>query len=140
MTNSGGPGANLRSVDEGAGSAAGEKQSEAKSDTNSELLSALCGKQASRECCISQRTRRIVSASCGVMREQKEGRDRVRCVALAATLVIFLVLGPLVWWAANILISGHQMDIASQVSVWVAFLAAALLVSAVLAGWKRHRS
>jgi len=135
VSTSGGRDEGLRSSGEGKGIAAEKRQTEA----NSDLLAALAGKQAGRDCCISLRTRRVVSASCGLMREQKAGRERVRCVALAAALIVFLVLGPLVWWVADTLIGGHPMDLALQVSVWVSFLAAALLFSVVLAGWSRRR-
>jgi hypothetical protein len=74
------------------------------------------------------------------MQEQKAGRERGRCVALAATLVIFLVLGPLVWWAADTVIAGqHLTDFDAQVSIWVSLLGAGLLVAAVVAGWSRRR-
>ncbi len=113
---------------------------EVHSEPCSDVLSALAGKQAGRESCVAFRTRRVVSASCGVMREQKAGRERVRCVALAATLVIFLVLGPLMWWAADTVIAGqHLTDFDAQVSVWVLLLGAGLLVAAVVAGWSRRR-
>jgi len=118
---------------------AGDATREAHSEPCSDLLSALAGKQAGRECSVAFRTRKIVSASCGVMREQKADRERVRCVALAATLVIFLVLGPLMWWAADTVIAGqHLTDFDAQVSVWVLLLGAGLLVAAVVAGWSRR--
>lgn len=134
MINRGRAGENLGS-NEDTCFAAGDKPTE----TNSDLLAALAGKQANRDCRIALHTRRVVSASCGLMREQKAGRERVRCVALAATLMIFLALGPLVWWAAETLITAQQLDLAGQISVWVSCLAAALLVSAVVAGWSRHK-
>ena len=119
---------------------AGDAAREAQPESCNELLSALAGKQAGRDACVAFRTRRVISASCGVMRQQKAGRERVRCVALAATLVIFLVLGPLIWWAADTVIAGrHLTDFTAQVSVWVSLLGAGLLVAAVVAGWSRPR-
>jgi len=106
-----------------------------------DLLSALAGHDASRDCLVAFRTRRVVSASHGLMQEQKAGRKRIRAVALAAILLVGLLLGPMVWCSVDRLIEGeHWSDIASQFALWVCILCPALVACALLAGWVRHRS
>ncbi|HUX44343.1 MAG TPA: hypothetical protein VMV57_06295 [Terracidiphilus sp.] len=105
-----------------------------------ELLDALAGRQANRECAVSHQTRRVVLASLGVMADQKAGRDRTRSLALAAILLIVLVLGPLVWWTMDSLVSGGRFtDLQSEIGLWIMFLSAALLACVLLAGWLRRR-
>lgn len=107
---------------------------------DSDLLSALTGRQAGRDCTVAFRTRRVVSASHGVIREQQAGRRRIRAMALAAVVLVVLVLGPLVWVAVNSLIEDeHWRDLPSQFAMWVAILCPALVGCALLAGWVRQR-
>jgi Na+-driven multidrug efflux pump len=95
---------------------------------------------AERDRELAHRTRRVVLASAGVLNDQREGRKRTRSVALAATLLVLLVVGPLVWWAADNLISGEHMgDLTSEFSLWVCILCPALLAAALMAGWLRKR-
>jgi hypothetical protein len=106
-----------------------------------DLLTALAGAQAGRERAVAHRTRRVVLASLGVMQEQQAGRRRIRAVAMAATLVILLVVGPLVWWTIYNLNAGeHLGEITCQLSLWVCILCPALVAAALVAGWLKHRS
>jgi len=110
-------------------------------DADRQLLSALSGKEAERERDVAFRTRRVVAASLGVLRDQKEGRKRGRALALAAILMVILALGPLVWHLVDELMAGENpSDMAIQVTLLVCLLWPALLAASLVAGWMRKGS
>ena len=109
-------------------------------DAKGELVSALAGKQAGRECAVAQKTRRVVLTSLGVMEEQKAGRRRNRAQVLAVLLLALLALGPFAWHVTEDLIGGeHMADIATQTSLWICILCPAVLAAVIVAGWARSR-
>ena len=112
--------------------------STAGASANVDLVSALTGNQGGRERAVAHRTRRVVMASLGVMQEQKAGRKHSRAVAVAASLLVVLGLGPFFWRVADDLIGGeHLSDIGTQFSLWVCILCPAMLAAALVAGWSR---
>lgn len=106
-----------------------------------ELLSALAGKQADQDTNVAQRTRRVVSASLGVMQDQKAGRQRNRSLALAALVLVLFAVGPILWRLTDDLVGGeHICDMPAQVTLLVCVLGPALVAAALLAGWPRRKS
>ena len=115
-----------------AGKAAGAE------DARGSLLAALAGKQVARDRAVAQTTRRVVSTSLGVMRDQQAGRQRSRALALAALLLVLLALGPFVWHVTDGLLGGeHMADIFTQTSLWICILCPAILAAVIVAGWAR---
>ena len=107
---------------------------------NADLLAAIAGKQASRDCAVAQTTRRVVLTSLGVLDEQQAGRRRSRSLAVAALLVALLAVGPFVWHVAEDLIGGERLaDVATQASLWLTILCPAVLAAVLVAGWARSR-
>ena len=109
--------------------------------SSDDMVDAAAGFQGDRARATADKTRRVVMASAGVMQEQRAGHKRIRAMALAATLVVFFVVAPPIWWIAESLIEEeHLTSTLSELVVWGFFSVTALLGSALLAGWLRRRS
>lgn len=126
----GNPGSNpVQSVKDGADAA------------NRDLLSALAGREAGRDRAVAETTRRVVMASLGVMKDQREDRRRSRSLALATFVLVLIGLGPFIWRVADDLIGGeHLSDLATQYSLWACILCPVVLAAVLVAGWTRRRS
>lgn len=122
------------------GPALGVAQDDGRS-VRSTVVQTMAGYSGDRDRATAERTRRVVMASAGVMQEQRAGRKKIRAMAMAATLVIFFVVAPPIWWVADSLIEEeHMTSVISELAVWGFFSVTALLGSALLAGWLRRRS
>lgn len=108
---------------------------------HTDLAEAMGGFNGDRDRATADRTRRVVMATAGLMQEQQAGRKRIRAMALAATLVVFFVVAPPIWWIAQTLIEEeHLTSLMSELAVWGFFSVTALLGSVLLAGWLRRKS
>ena len=111
------------------------------SEARADLLSALSGKQASRDRRVGENTRRVVRTSSGVLRDQEAGRKRSRSLALASLVIALFVVGPFVWHLADDLIGGeHISDPAAQISLWACILCPAILAAFLFAGWSGRKN
>ena len=122
-----------------SGSAVGPANG-ARKPAQNDLIDAVSGLHADSDRTIADKTRRVVMASAGVMQEQHAGRKKIRAWAIAATLVVFFIVAPPIWWVAETLIEEQHLTALSELAVWSFFSISALLGSALLAGWLRRKS
>jgi hypothetical protein len=109
--------------------------------SQSDLIEAVSGMQGDRDRTAADKTRRVVMASAGVIQDQQAGRKRIRAWAIAATLVVFFIVAPPIWWLAESLIEEqHLTSTFGEIAIWGFFSITALLGSALLAGWLRRKS
>jgi cation transporter-like permease len=105
-----------------------------------DLLSSLCGREAGRDRQAAEQARRVVGVSCGVLRAHHEACRRSRTVVLAAILLTLLLLGTLFGSAVYTVFEEEILaGQFGQLIVVALFLAAAVAVMVVLAGWIRRR-
>ena len=106
-----------------------------------DLIEAVSGLQGDRDRSLSDKTRRVVMASAGVIQDQQAGRKKIRAWAIAATLVVFFIVAPPIWWLTETLIEDQHLNSTfGEVAIWGFFSITALLGAALLAGWLRRRS
>ena len=130
----------MKAVELAQDAAAPSDEGVVRNDAGRDLLSALAGNQAGRDRAVAYKTRRVVSASLGVIKDQKAGRKRSHAVVLASVLLVILALGPFFWRVADDLIGGeHISDITTQFSLWICILCPALLAAALVAGWSSNK-
>jgi hypothetical protein len=105
-----------------------------------EVLSSLCGHDSDRAGALTQRTRRVVLASQGVLKDQQSCRRRTRALALTSVVLILLSVTPLVWWTVDTIIADeHFSEITGQIALWSCTLCPALIATILVAGWMRSQ-
>jgi hypothetical protein len=109
--------------------------------SQSDLIEAVSGLHGDRDRSVGEKTRRVVMASAGVIQDQQAGRKKIRAWAIAATLVVFFIVAPPIWWLTETLIEDqHLTSTFGEVAIWGFFSITALLGAALLAGWLRRKS
>ena len=109
--------------------------------SQSDLIEAVSGLQGDRDRSLGDKTRRVVLASAGVIQEQQVGRKKIRAWAIAATLVVFFIVAPPIWWLVeNLIEEQHLTSTFGEIAIWGFFSITALRGAAGLAGWLRRRS
>lgn len=108
--------------------------------SQNDLIEAVSGLQGDRDRATADKTRRVVMASAGVMQDQRAGRKKIRAWAIAATLVVFFIVAPPIWWLVETLMEEQHLTTFGEIAIWSFFSITALLGSALLAGWLRGKS
>ena len=109
--------------------------------SQSDLIEAVSGLQGDLDRSLGEKTRRVVMASAGVIQDQQAGRKKIRAWAIAATLVVFFIVAPPIWWLVeNLIEEQHLTSTFGEIAIWGFFSITALLGAALLAGWLRRRS
>jgi polyferredoxin len=105
-----------------------------------EVISSLCGHEADRASALTQRTRQVVLASQGVLKDQQSRRRRTRALALTSVVFILLSVTPLIWWSVDIIIADeHFSEVTGQIALWSCTLCPALIATVLIAGWMRRQ-
>lgn len=106
-----------------------------------EVAEALAGAPAQRDASVAYRTRRVVMASLGVLKDQKDSSRRSRALALFAALLFLVVLSPPLCWIGDILIEEQRISsFVGQLTIWGLFVITALLGAALVVRLLRSRS
>jgi len=106
-----------------------------------EVAAALAGTPAQRDASVAYRTRRVVMASLGVLKDQKDSSRRSRALALFAALLFLVVLSPPLCWIGDILIEEQRISsFVGQLTIWGLFVITALLGTAIVVRLLRSRS
>jgi len=117
-----------------------QKDQNGEEQDRSDLLRALTGNCGCKDRETGEKTRRVVLASLGVLKDQCQFRRRNCALALATLLVLIVLLGPILWWAwEQLLCEDHLNSLVCQLHILLFFLGGAVMASVILAGWLRRK-